>query len=89
MTGFDWCVAFRESGDGTNLSNGVDLGWFQFLPSTYAYVLDQLQAHGTDTEGWDRDPLTAPVVEQVAAFNYYEPIDPGAWPLTVPACGGP
>lgn len=86
MTAFDWCVAKGESGDGANLSNGTDFGWFQFLPSTYDTVLGYMAADGIDTSSWDRSPLTAPVWQQVAAFNYYEPKNPGAWPNTVGPC---
>jgi hypothetical protein len=88
MTSFDWCVSGLESGHGENLSNGYDFGWYQFAPTTYAYVLDQMQDNGISTTDWDRSPLTAPVWQQTAAFNFYEPRDPGAWPNTVPACGG-
>jgi hypothetical protein len=92
MTAFDWCVAGKESTWGTNLSNGAgDLGWFQFTEQTYDYVLSQLRLHGTNTQGWDLDPETAPVAQQVAAFNYWEPIAGSSsegWPNTVPMCGG-
>jgi hypothetical protein len=88
MTPLAWCVSGYESGHGANVNNGAgDLGWVQFTVGTYDYVLNQMQAHHVaNTSGWDRDPLTAPVVQQIAAFDYYEPIDPGAWPNTVPRC---
>lgn len=88
MTAFAWCVDGLESGHGRELDNGAgDLGRFQFTVGTYDYVLDQMRLHRVaDTRKWDRDPLTAPVVQQVAAFDYYSPIDPGAWPNTIPRC---
>ena len=33
-------------------------------------------------------PSDATLEEQTIAFRAYERMDPGAWPETVPACGG-
>lgn len=95
---FERCVANREAGSpgATTLStidwtidtgNGY-YGAFQWLPSTWTSVLHMMAARGIDTDGWPSMPNEASESQQVAAFDFYEPIDPGAWPVTVPACGG-
>ncbi len=82
-TAFDRCVAFRESGNTWTEDTGNGFyGAFQWLPSTWSSVLALMGVAGP------ADPAAAAPAVQVAAFNYWAPRDPGAWPNTIPACGG-
>jgi hypothetical protein len=84
MTALAWCVSGRESGhDFTAATGNGFYGAYQFLPSTWQAVLVAMHA-----VGWPADPAEASPAEQTAAFDYYVQVDPGAWPESVPACGG-
>lgn len=86
---FNLCVANHEAGEpGSELESTVDWhivdngygGGFQFVPSTW------LAAGGGR---YAREPQDATPEQQTIIFNSYEKRDPGAWPRSVPACGGP
>lgn len=80
---FDECVARRESGGDWTINTGNGYaGAYQWLPATWQYVLGQMGVAGP------ADPAAATPALQVAAFNYYVAINPGAWPVTVGLCGG-
>ena len=82
-TPFDACVAQHESGGDWTIATGNGyFGAFQWLPSTWVSVLAMMGVSGPS------DPAAASPVLQVAAFNYWSARDPGAWPVTIPACGG-
>lgn len=84
-TSFDACVAGRESGGDWTIDTGNGYyGAFQWLPETWVSVLGMMGE--TD---WPADPAAASPAEQVAAFNFWSVRDPGAWPNSIPACGGP
>ena len=70
-----------ESSGEQDASNGTDVSYYQWLPSTY----DTAARMAGEPE---RYPTDASLEEQTRAFRAYEPTDPGAWPLTVPECGG-
>jgi len=81
---FAQCVAFRESGGNwaENTGNGY-YGAFQFDLATWAMVLGRM-----GVSGWPANPAEATPAEQIEAFDYWSSRDPGAWPNTIPACGG-
>ena len=82
-TSFDQCVGFRESGNTWTEDTGNGYyGAFQWVPSTWASVLAMMHVTGPP------DPAAASPALQVRAFNYWAPRDPGAWPNTIPPCGG-
>jgi len=58
-------------------------GYFQFLPSTWQ------TAERMAGVWYGPMPTEASFAEQALVFNVYEAVDPGAWPVTVPACGDP
>ena len=88
ITSFDPCVANHEAGEPGSESfdtinwhivdNGYE-GAYQWDPSTWASAggLKYGSASSASPE------------DQTRVFNSYEPRDPGAWPRSVPACGGP
>jgi Transglycosylase-like domain len=90
ITAFDLCVANHESGEPHGppyRASTVDWhivdppyeGAYQWDPSTWA-------AAGGLRYG---SASSATPEDQTRIFNSYERRDPGAWPLSVPACGGP
>lgn len=81
LSAFESCVVEHESGFDKDASNGVDLSYYQWEPATYASA--------TAMAGITyRYPTDASLREQTLAFRAYEPSHPGAWPVTVPECGG-
>lgn len=92
ITPFDRCVAFHESGlpigedqdaAAQEINNGGgDVSYFQWLPTTF-------QGAERGAGLWfSADPTQVGFPEQVIVFHYWESKDPGAWPQTVPECGG-
>jgi hypothetical protein len=79
-TGFDQCVAFRESSGNPDAVAGPYWGLYQFDEATWA--------EATSAMGVDWPWGAASPAEQTAVFNYWVARDPGAWPNTVPPCGG-
>jgi hypothetical protein len=73
----------RESSGNQDASNGVDDSYYQWLPSTWQH------AQRVAGVWFTPNPFEATLVQQTIVFNAFEPTDPGAWPETVPACGGP
>lgn len=81
-TAFDQCVEQQESsGQNDDTGNGY-YGYEQWLPSTYNTAARMAGLPERDL------PTEASRAEQREAFNVYERVDPGAWPNSVPACGG-
>ena len=70
-----------ESDEEKDASNGTDVSFYQWLPSTY----DTAARMAGES---DKYPTEATLQEQTKAFNVYEPTDPEAWPVTVGECGG-
>lgn len=85
---FEICVANLESGGDftTNTGNGY-LGGFQFLPSTWSQVTGMMGVSWPLEDSGGR--VVASQAEQLMVFRFWEARDPNAWPITVPACGGP
>jgi len=83
MTPLAWCVSGRESNHNfrANTGNGY-YGGYQFDVRTWLYAQRLMGVFFA----WRAD--YASEAQQTAVFNYYEPRNPGAWPYTVPACGG-
>lgn len=93
LTSFSLCVAGHEAGAGNvvTLANARayahDIDWhivdgeyegaFQWIASTWA-------AAGGLRYG---SASSASPVDQARVFDSYEPSHPGAWPVSVPACG--
>lgn len=81
MTALASCVLQRESsGDWHN--DGEFDGGYQFTEETWQSVEHMMGVW------WSATADQATPSQQTAAFLYYEPKDPGAWPNTVPMCGG-
>jgi hypothetical protein len=76
---FEACVINAESGGNRYASNGVDVSYYQWSPSTYAVAARMAGEQA-------KYPTEASLDEQTKAFRAYEPTDPGAWPVTVPMC---
>lgn len=85
---FALCVANREAGNpGSTSAASVDWtirdspyeGGFQWLHATWL-----AQGGGR----YAQRAVEATPAEQIAVFRAAEPSDPGAWPQSVPACGG-
>lgn len=81
LSAFESCVVEHESTFNKYASNGVDLSYYQWEPSTYASAT---RAAGIRYVY----PTDASLREQTLAFRAYEPSHPTAWPVTVPECGG-
>lgn len=77
---FDQCVAFRESSGNANATSGAYYGLYQFDAATWAQA--------TAAMGVNWPWIGATPAEQTAAFEFWSSRDPGAWPNTVPMCGG-
>lgn len=71
----------HESSFEQDASNGVDYSYYQWEPSTYATATAEVPERYVF-------PTQASLKEQTLAFRAYEPAHPGAWPQTVPECGG-
>lgn len=80
-TTFDKCVVFKESSNNRYASNGTDVSYYQWLPSTY---ITAARMAGEE----EKYPTEATLEEQTRAFNIYYRYDPDAWPVTAPECGG-
>lgn len=88
-TSFDQCVVFKESGGQSTASNGVDESYYQWLPTTWQGAQRDVGVSFTP------DPFQATLAQQTYVFNLWEPgrypggiSHRGAWPVTVPECGG-
>lgn len=83
MTSFDWCVSGRESNHDFQAATGNGYyGGYQFDVRTWVYAQRLMGVWYAARADW------ATTAQQTTVFNYYEPRNPGAWPWTVPACGG-
>ena len=81
MTPLAWCVSGLESGHDFSINTGNGFyGGFQFVTSTWLAVQRMMGVY------WAPRADLATEAEQVAAFDYYSAIDPGAWPNTIPRC---
>lgn len=88
ITRLDLCVGNRENGEpGAYTYNTINWhavneyrGAYSFLPSTWEAAGGQRYA----PEANEASP-----VQQSIVFNHWSQVDPGAWPNTLPACGGP
>jgi Transglycosylase-like domain len=83
VTPFDRCVAEHESSMRNDDTGNGYYGYYQWLPATFN---EAARMAGVLTRAV---PTEASFAEQTSAFNAYEPQEPGAWPVSVPACGGP
>ena len=72
-------MAFRESTQRWSITDGDYEGGYQFIQSTWLAAGGGRYAPNAN-EATER--------QQTAIFNFWEARDPGAWPVSVPACGG-
>ena|ERR1039458_1460876 len=84
----DLCVGNRENGEPGSYSYST-INWHAVneYHGAYSFLHSTWVSMGGLRYAYDADGATP--AQQSAIFNYGVRTDPGAWPNTLPACGGP